>query len=197
MKEVKDIFAGKLTLMGEVHNIEKGKSVLILKDKYRKCFLFRRTLTIRDTNREWGVSPSSTAGQEWTSHHSCCKENSPKQANAADRRERWAFKVFKVLNNSRRRPVVFLHSLSPAAARGTSLDLRTGCCDALKVTEVLISSTVSYEFTQRHERYAASAFTLCMSFLLFDANIRFPCMSVSRGARCTAGWHYGNCAKEL
>lgn len=145
---------------------KKGNRVLVRKDNNRKCFLFLCILTIRGNNREWGVLPSA-AGQEWTSHHSCCggkkaQNKQTLQAGESDGLLKW----------SAPRDAPLLCTLSFAAARGESFDLRTGCWDALKVTEVLISSTAFNEFTQRHERYAVRAFTLCMLFLPWHASIK-------------------------
>lgn len=137
-------------------------------------------------------SSTSTAGQEWTSHHSC---RGNKNYQASQDRESDGILNWGLADDSR-------HSLrsrcSSGAACGESLDLRTWM---LRCTQSDRGPHLFYSpprLTQRHERYARSLgarFESRCHILLFYSF--FFCVILLCGARWTSGWHYGNNVQGL
>lgn len=123
------------------------------------------------------------------------RKKSPEQANTASRGERWAFKV----ERSKRRPVT-LHSFFRRRAwrkfRPSHWMLR--CAQSDRGPHLFYS-------LQRVYTTPWKVRCPCVHFVhvvppLACKHQTFPLCSfvlLLRGARCTAGWHYGNCVQKL
>lgn len=151
----------------------KDSSVLALKGSHRKCFLFLWSLTIGGTNREWASLPS-TSGQQWTSHHSCSGENSPKKSNTTERR------ALELLDWRTAGGVSWVCDFFGCCAWKKSFDHHTGCWDALQVTEVL---SLFYSLQRSPIAMKGTAHSLCACWM----QTSFVVLRPSKGARCAAG----------